>query len=97
MKSNETVLNAKNQFQTIGKILAVICGVHPLQVIRETFAPNLKDQKNGFTGDIDFDGRALHQPISPDQSLLKTGMTSGSHSNISSVHQFYLLLGRKLR
>ncbi len=63
MKFNETVLSARNQCQTIEKILAVICGVHHLQVIRETFAPNLKDRKIGFTGAINSCRRASHQPI----------------------------------
>ena len=52
MKSKETVLDARNQFQTIGKILVVTCGVHHLPIIHETFAPNSKDRRIDFTGAI---------------------------------------------
>ena len=54
MKSCGTALGATNRFQTIGKILVVICGVRHLQVIRETFVPNLKGRKIDFTGAINF-------------------------------------------
>ena len=86
MKSKETVLDAINQFQTIGKILVVSCGVRHLHLIHETFVPNSKDRKIDFTGAINSFRLSLQQPTSHNLSLAQPGKSYGFQSNISSVH-----------